>query len=103
MCRCLCVQVGEDVKLISMVNLWHCTAIKQVFFVLTINTPQAETGIVPEKSVNKTGNSAAELTEERPVTKGNSQRLDRIRIQNRKNTTSRMLAMQETAKGQKHQ
>ena len=31
---------------ISMVNRWHCTAIKPVFFVLTINTPQAETGIL---------------------------------------------------------
>ncbi len=29
-----------------MVNRWHCTAIKPVFFVLTINTPQAETGIL---------------------------------------------------------
>ncbi|VUS41094.1 hypothetical protein SPARK1531C2_04925 [Klebsiella grimontii] len=32
--------------LIGMVNRWHCTAIKSVFFVLIINTPQAETGIL---------------------------------------------------------
>jgi hypothetical protein len=31
---------------ISMVNRWHCTAIKPVFFVLTINTPQRRRSIL---------------------------------------------------------
>ena len=53
--------------------------------------------------MNKTCNSVAELTEGRPVTKGNSQQHDRIRTQSRGNSTSRMLAVREAAQRDKHQ
>lgn len=63
---------------------------------------KSDTGIVPEKSVNKTCNNVAELTEGRPVTEGNSQHHDRIRTQCRGNATLRLLAVREAAKGDKH-